>query len=83
MKKTGIDEKQIREWMDAESWFTAAEAVEHGFADRIFDGQPVENRFDLTDYRNAPAKLTRVDPPAKVYDLAKNKRLLDLAATMG
>lgn len=42
-KKTGKSQKQIRDWMDAETWFTAAEALEHGFVDRIFkidtDGQ--------------------------------------------
>jgi ATP-dependent protease ClpP protease subunit len=34
--RTGKDEKQIRAWMDAETWFTASEAKRHGFVDRVF-----------------------------------------------
>lgn len=42
-KKTGKSEKQIRDWMASETWFTAPEALAHRFVDRIFkidvDGQ--------------------------------------------
>jgi len=34
-KQTGQSAEQIREWMNAESYFTAEESVEYGFADRI------------------------------------------------
>lgn len=34
-KRTGVDTEQLVQWMDAETWFTAQEAVEHGFANRI------------------------------------------------
>jgi len=34
-KKSGQDEEQIREWMEKETWFTAEEAVENGFCDRV------------------------------------------------
>jgi len=37
MRKTGRPAAQIRRWMDAETWFTADEALEHGFIDRIFE----------------------------------------------
>lgn len=33
--QTGKDRAQVKNWMDAESWFTAEEAVEAGFADEI------------------------------------------------
>ena len=33
--KTGQSEDQIKKWMDAETWFTAKEAKEYGFADEI------------------------------------------------
>lgn len=32
-ERTGQNEKKIKEWMDAETWFTAEEAVKFGFAD--------------------------------------------------
>lgn len=35
MKRTGQAEAQIKEWMDAETWFTADQAVEYGFADEV------------------------------------------------
>lgn len=34
-KKTGQTDDQIKEWMDAETWFTAKQAVEYGFADEL------------------------------------------------
>ena len=33
--RTGQSEEQIKEWMDAETWFTAEEAVENGFCDTL------------------------------------------------
>lgn len=35
-RKTGASAEQIAEWMDAETWFSAAEALTHGFVDRIY-----------------------------------------------
>ena len=34
-KRTGQSDEQIKKWMDAETWFTAKEALEYGFADEI------------------------------------------------
>jgi ATP-dependent Clp protease protease subunit len=34
-KRTGCIADDVRAWMQAETWFTASEAVEHGFADEI------------------------------------------------
>lgn len=33
--KTGKTEEQIKSWMDAETWFTAKEAVDNGFCDKL------------------------------------------------
>ena len=33
--KTGQTEDQIKEWMDATTWFTAKEAVDYGFCDEL------------------------------------------------
>ena len=35
MTKTGQSEEQVKAWMDAETWFTAEQAVEYGFADEL------------------------------------------------
>ncbi|MGE4442533.1 MAG: head maturation protease, ClpP-related [Desulfomicrobium sp.] len=40
VRKTGKPTAQIRAWMNAETWFTASEALKHGFVDRIFEDKP-------------------------------------------
>ena len=35
VQKTGQAEEQLQRWMDNETWFTAEEAVQYGFADEI------------------------------------------------
>lgn len=39
--KTGQAEDQIKEWMDATTWFTAQEAVEHGFCDELLASEKI------------------------------------------
>lgn len=54
---TGGDPKQIEQWMAEETWFTADEAVEHGFADRKaaeFDGRKALAGWDMSAYAKAP-----------------------------
>ena len=38
-KRTGQPEDQIKKWMDAETWFTAEQAVEYGFADEVLTAE--------------------------------------------
>lgn len=64
--RTGMSREEIISLMDAETWMTAEEAVEMGFADEIEegkrvaaslrDGQLIINglRVDLSRYRNPP-----------------------------
>lgn len=42
--RTGQTEEQIKTWMDAETWFSAKEAVQYGFADEILDAAPIAAR---------------------------------------
>lgn len=62
--KTGKDAQQIIDWMDAETWFTAAEAVENGFADALAPTAKVNNTWNLAAYSKAPTALT-APPPEK------------------
>lgn len=55
--ETGADPKQIEQWLADETWFTADEAVEHGFADRKvaeFDGKKALAGWDMSAYARAP-----------------------------
>lgn len=75
--KTGKDDATIKEWMNAETWFSADEAKTNGFVDRIVDGQAANNCWNLTAYSNAPKALT--EPPAQPrFDRAAAERRLAL-----
>jgi len=56
-KKTGKKDTEISEMMAAETWMTAQEALDCGFVDRIFDGEEVENNWNLSAYDNVPEKV--------------------------
>ncbi|MES2972396.1 MAG: head maturation protease, ClpP-related [Pseudomonadota bacterium] len=72
-KKTGASEAQVKTWMDAETWFTAQEALDAKFIDAIEANSQAddktENRasWNLSAYANAPKQLPK--PPAE--DLGK------------
>ncbi len=57
--RTGKDEAEIRAAMQAETWFTAAEALEYGFVDRVTGKTKVKNTWNLAAFGNAPAALLR------------------------
>lgn len=57
-KKTGLEAAQLIAWMSEEKWMDAQEAKELGFIDSIFDGDGVENRFDLSAYNKVPDRLS-------------------------
>jgi ATP-dependent Clp protease, protease subunit len=68
-KRTGQKTDQIEAWMNDETWFTADQAVEHGFCDCVMDPpDKAENAaagktWNLAAYTKAPKALT--EPPVK------------------
>jgi ATP-dependent protease ClpP protease subunit len=53
--KAGGDKKKWAEYMTAETWFSAQEAVDAGLADRIADGNRADaSLWNLDAYDNAP-----------------------------
>lgn len=66
-RKTGKDEKTIVDWMEAETWFTAAEAKDAGFVDAIdpaakpagdsASAKALASAWNLSAYANAPKDL--------------------------
>lgn len=55
--KTKTDVSQITQWMDAETWFTADQALEHGFVDKInanTQNLSMAQEWNLSAYANAP-----------------------------
>lgn len=63
-RKTGKTQAQVVEWMNAETWFTAAEAKDAGFVDATFAASQADGaqaraeaqpgRWNLSAYSNAP-----------------------------
>ena len=51
---------QVSAWMDAETWFTAAEARDHGFIDEIIHDVAIAAKHDLRRY-----KYKNIHPLAK------------------
>lgn len=63
--KTGLPDGEVRAAMDAETWFTGAEAKEWGLVDEVTDEIQVAASFDVSRFRNAPKALA---PAAKVEE---------------
>lgn len=64
--KTGADLDKVHAWMDAETWFTADEAITEGFADRKAEGKSTKasnSAWNLAAYEHAPAALMATEKP--------------------
>lgn len=75
--KTGKGEDEINGFMDEESWFTAEEALDHGFIDEVFTGEQVENKYNLSAYEHAPVALTEKTVPDKRAQMNARLRVFD------
>lgn len=63
--RTKGDAKQVADWMAAETWFTAQEAVDAGFADKVAESAPkADASWNLAAYAHAPKVQTPAPPPA-------------------
>ncbi|MBI9110283.1 head maturation protease, ClpP-related [Maridesulfovibrio ferrireducens] len=77
--KTGSEEKKIREWMKAETWFSAAEALEEGFIDTIFSPAS-QSKENTTEDSEEPEENT--DKATNVTDAGNLKNKFDTAARL-
>lgn len=81
-KKSKLSREDISAIMDAETWLTAEQAVEKGFADSIGEVVKVA-AFDLTRYSKNPPK-DNPEAETKEADMALTKDEMDgLAAAIG
>lgn len=60
--RTGKPEQEIRDLMQAETWFTAKEALDYGFIDHIVEKSTAKNTWNLSAFANPP-KLPPDPPP--------------------
>lgn len=54
MKKSGQGKEAVEAIMEAETWYSAEEAVEAGFADRVDNPIDIAASFDLSRFKNPP-----------------------------
>lgn len=59
--RTGLKKSDVLDMQNAETWMTAEEAVEMGFATKIGKNAAVKNEFNLSRFRNAPANADQFD----------------------
>lgn len=74
--RTSANAAQVKAWMDAETWFNAAEAVEHGFAGSIAENLRVAARaLDSAKFkfRNAPVQVPSVPAATPNLDAARRR----------
>lgn len=60
--RTGKPEQEIRAKMQAETWFTAQEALEYGFIDSITEKSTAKNTWNLSAFANPPKPPTEPEP---------------------
>lgn len=66
VRETQQDRQQILDWMTAETWFTADEAVKYGFADRIAEAAAKASaQWDMSAYAHAPKAAAPTPPRAE------------------
>ena len=70
--RTGQTEEQIKQWMDATTWFTAKEAVENGFCDEMLETEKIAACVTKTDmmlmkaiYGDVPEQIIEQEDPAQ------------------
>lgn len=62
--RTGAERAVVVGWMDAETWFTADEALAAGLSDRTATkAEQPKNTWNLTAFEHAPAALTAAPAP--------------------
>jgi ATP-dependent Clp protease protease subunit len=61
VKKTGMDKEAVEALVNAETWFTAEEALDAGFADEIIEEMAIAASFDVRRYsRTVPTAAVEI-----------------------
>ena len=77
--KAGVDPNVAAAWMDAETWFTGAQAVEAGLADGLLTADVIETEAS----GSGPSALKRVDSLLAKQNISRSERRALLAQLRG
>lgn len=70
--KSGQNEKAVRKIMSEDTWLTAKECVDLGFADEMEPAMKIAALFDLSRYRDAPEEFHASRHPAGFFNAKEN-----------
>lgn len=82
--RCALTDDELLAAMDAETWYSAAEAAELGFADAITDTVPLAASFDMSAFRRPPATragVSDVAASAATLPTKKEDPMTEAAAT--
>lgn len=82
-QKSGLPREEIQRLMSKETWLSAQDAVELGFADEVIDDIQIAASFDLSGFKNPPTQLRvdakAIDPKSFRQSIETQCNLLDVA----
>lgn len=82
-RKTGLSEDKVLAIMQAETWYTAQEAVDAKFIDSISESPKVKATWDLSAYANAPApSATEIDNNATEDHRARQQQRISMLSRL-
>ena len=58
--KSGQTKETLMNWMTEETWLTAQETIDRGFADKITGAVEVKNKFDLSIFNKVPKEIDNI-----------------------
>lgn len=85
-RRTGTDSEQLETWMADETWFSAEEAKEHGFADTVIEPNAVAasvKDFDLSRFKNTPKDILEPKKDAPWSRLALDRKIRLVSNQLG
>lgn len=77
--KAGVDQNAAAAWMDAETWFTGAQAIDAGLADGFLTADVVE----IETSGSGPSALKRIDSLLAKQNISRSERRALLAEIRG
>ncbi len=79
-KRTGVAANKISDMMGEETWMTAEEAVDEGFADSITEEVEMAAlaKYDLSTFHNLPRSLKELKPGENVITNNKNRNGIEI-----
>lgn len=73
ISKTKLPASEIADLMTKETWFSADEAVDYGFADEVAEPVRIAAQFDFSMFKNVPTKIKNFGGYKKMKDSEKNR----------